>query len=570
MTFANFPTAFEQVKDWTWDDIRPYFDDLLARELNAATAEGWLRDRSQLEDAIREIFSRTQVATTQDTADEEAEARYKNLLATVYPHLEQTGNALDHMLLDSGLQPDGLDMALKKIRTDVEIFREENIELQMREQVLGLEFNKIAGALTVEWEGAETTLPELAKVQEDHDRDRRERAWKLSMERYLSVREPINTIWTQLFELRAQKAQNAGFDNYRSYIWQVRHRYDYTPQDADTFHRAIEEVVLPAVQRRTEARRARLGLDVLRPWDLAVDPDGRAPIRPWETIDDFAARAETIFNHVDPELGAYFSTMRSEALLDLPNRKNKGVGAYCTGFPMSKRPFVFMNAVNSRGDVRTLLHEIGHAFHNFEALANLQYSMQRAYPIEFAEVASMAMELLAAPYLTRADGGYFSEADAARDRIEHLEKILDFWPYMAVVDAFQHWAYTHGSEAADPAACDAAWSRLWDRFMITSDYSGMQDIKETGWHRKHHIFRYPFYYIEYGLAQLGAVQVWANALEDQAAAVRAYRSGLALGGTRNLYDLFGATGAKFAFDSQTLGAAVDLIERTINDLEEKV
>lgn len=182
----------------------------------------------------------------------------------------------------------------------------------------------------------------------------------------------------------------------------------------------------------------------------------------------------------------------------------------------------------------------------------------------------MAMELLAAPYLTRADGGYFSEADAARDRIEHLEKILDFWPYMAVVDAFQHWAYTHGSEAADPAACDAAWSRLWDRFMITADYSGMQDIKETGWHRKHHIFRYPFYYIEYGLAQLGAVQVWANALEDQAAAVRAYRSGLALGGTRNLHDLFGATGAKFAFDSQTLGAAVDLIERTINDLEEKV
>jgi oligoendopeptidase F len=236
---------------------------------------------------------------------------------------------------------------------------------------------------------------------------------------------------------------------------------------------------------------------------------------------------------------------------------------------MSKRPFVFMNAVNSRGDVRTLLHEIGHAFHNFETIANLRYSMQRAYPIEFAEVASMSMELLAAPYLTRADGGYFDEGEAARDRIEHLEKILDFWPYMAVVDSFQHWVYTHGDEAADPAACDAAWSRLWDRFMITSDYRGLQDIKETGWHRKHHIFRYPFYYVEYGLAQLGAVQVWANALNDQAGAVRAYRSGLALGGTRNLYELFGATGAKFAFDAGTLGAAVELIERTINSLEEK-
>lgn len=568
MGFEQFPTTYEQVKDWTWADFEPYVNDLLSREITADNVHQWLTDRSRYEEAVWEIFSRVRVKTTQDTSDEEAESQYKNLMATLYPQLEQTDNALNNKLLETGLTPDGLNLVLKKLRADVELFREENIQLEMREQMLGLEFNKIVGAFTVQWDGEETTLPQLQKVQQEGDRARREQAWRLSMQRYLKDREPINAIWTQLFNLRKEKARNAGFDNYRDYIWKARHRFDYSPQDCETFHAAIEKVVVPAAQRRNEARRVRLGLDRLRPWDLGVDPNGREPLRPWETIEDFASKAETIFNRVDPELGAYFTTMRNEDLLDLPNRKNKGVGAYCTSYPLTKRPFVFMNAVNMRDDVRTLLHEIGHAFHGFE-IQKLPYAMQRQYPIEFAEVASMSMELLAAPYLTHEQGGYFSKADAARDRIEHLEKILYFWPYMAVVDSFQHWVYTHGDAAADPAACDETWSKLWDRFMIAADYTGLDDIKATGWHRKHHIFRYPFYYIEYGLAQLGAVQVWANALNDQAGAVSAYRQGLALGGTENLHVLFGTTGAKFAFDADTLGQAVSLIERTINELEEK-
>jgi oligoendopeptidase F len=226
-----------------------------------------------------------------------------------------------------------------------------------------------------------------------------------------------------------------------------------------------------------------------------------------------------------------------------------------------------MNAVGTREDVRTLLHEIGHAFHNFETLAQLPYRQQRDYPIEYAEVASMAMELLAAPYLNHANGGYFTDQEAARDRIEHLEKILFFWPYMAVVDSFQHWAYGGGDAAADPAACDQKWAELWDRFMVAADYTGLEDIKMTGWHRKQHIYRYPFYYVEYGLAQLGAVQVWANARHDQAEAVKAYRRGLALGGTKNLHELYAATGVKFAFDAETMAHATKLIEQTIDQLE---
>ncbi len=560
------PQTYEEVKDWTWDQLQPLFAELQQRDLNADTIDGWLRDWTAVDNIVSEIFSRARVATTQDTSDEQAETVYKNLLATVYPKLEEAQNVLNTKLLESGLTPEGMELPLKRMRTDVALYRDENIPLKQREQVLGMEFNKIVGPLTVEWEGEELTLPQIQKIQRDQDRDVRERAWRASMNVYLGVRQPANEIWTRLFDVRQQLAANTGFDNYRDYIWQARHRFDYTPEDCITFHNAIEQVVVPAARKRNEARRKKLGFDTLRPWDLAVDPEGRAPINVWDTIEDFAGKAETIFNNVDSELGGYYQRLREDDLLDLPNRKNKGVGAYCTGFPLSQTPFVFMNAVNQREDVRTLLHEVGHAFHGFETL-NLPYTHQRDYPIEFAEVASMAMELLAAPYLTQDNGGYFSAQDAARDRIEHLEKILFFWPYMSVVDAFQHWAYTSGNAAADPANCDAKWAELWDRFMVAADYTGLEDVKETGWHRKHHIFRYPFYYVEYGLAQLGAVQVWANALKDQAGAVSAYRSGLALGGTKNLYELFGTAGAKFAFDAETLGEAVDLIERTIEDLE---
>jgi oligoendopeptidase F len=261
--------------------------------------------------------------------------------------------------------------------------------------------------------------------------------------------------------------------------------------------------------------------------------------------------------------------MRQNDMLDVPNRKNKRPGAFCTSLPHTGSPYIFMNAVGKRDDVRTLLHEAGHAFHNFETMQHLPYLPQRRYPIEFAEVASMAMELLAAPYLDSTHGGYYVTADAARDRIAHLEKIIFFWPYMAVVDGFQHWAYTSGDAPRDPAACDEKWAELWSRF-IHVDYTGLETERMTGWHRKQHIYNYPFYYVEYGLAQLGAVQVWANALSDQAGAVKRYREALALGGTRSIPELYAAAGAKFAFDAKTLGEAVGLIESTIERLEAQV
>jgi len=297
-----------------------------------------------------------------------------------------------------------------------------------------------------------------------------------------------------------------------------------------------------------------------------VEPvPGRTPLKPFRDVEELEAVGAQIFTQVDPQLGAYFQRMRDDRLLDLPNRKGKAPGAYCIDFAVQKVPFIFHNAAGSHEDVQTLLHEAGHAFHVFERI-NLPYHQMQDSPMEFNEVASMAMELLAAPYLMREQGGFYTQAEAARARIDHLTGLLVFWPYMAVVDAFQHWVHENIDTALDPTRCDEKWAELWNRYIIGVDYSGLEQDMMTGWHRKLHIHRVPFYYVEYGLAQLGAVQVWANAIEDQAGAVASYRRALSLGGTSALPDLYAAAGARFAFDAATLGRAVDLIERTIEEL----
>ena len=291
-------------------------------------------------------------------------------------------------------------------------------------------------------------------------------------------------------------------------------------------------------------------------------------LQPFVDVDELMEKTERIFQHVDPQLGAYYTIMRREGLLDLDNRKGKAPGGFCTDFPIAQRPFIFMNSVGVRDDVRTMLHEGGHAFHVFET-NHLPYIHQLQVTMEFAEVASMSMELLAAPYLPEKFGGFYSESEAARDRVEHLERIILFWPYMAVVDAFQQWAHTQPA-GADPAACDAKWAELQARFMPGVDWSGLEAEMMTGWHRKQHIHRSPFYYVEYGLAQLGAVQIFGNARKDQAKAVADYRAALALGGMTTLPKLFKTAGAKFGFDVPTVKKAVDLMENVVAELETKV
>ncbi|MEW5987618.1 MAG: M3 family metallopeptidase, partial [Chloroflexota bacterium] len=319
------------------------------------------------------------------------------------------------------------------------------------------------------------------------------------------------------------------------------------------------------------------------PWDyipehtIIAEPPDKPQLKPYQGAEELTRHSLDILTQVDPELGRYFGIMAEEKLLDLDTRPGKALGGYCSTLALRKRPFIFMNGVGTHDDVQTLLHEAGHAFHVFET-AGLPLVWQTDPPLEFCEVASMSMELLAAPYLSKDQGGFYTPVEIAQARIEHLEGIILFLPYMAVVDAFQHWVYTHPDEAAEPANCDATYQALCQRFLPGLDWSGhtetrflgetqfLEEVIKTGWQRKGHIFDSPFYYIEYGLAQVGALQVWRNALKDQAAAVAAYRRALAAGCTGTLPELFALAGAEFRFDATLLGELVELVEATLDKL----
>ncbi len=569
------PTDARDALDWPWERFAPFYAELAERPLNAITLEDWLADWSQLSALVTEAYARLQVAFHGDTADGALEQRYLRFVAEVAPAAEVAEQRLRERLLACARVPAGMQVPLRGMRAAAELFRAENVPLQAEENQIGTTYDKIVGAQAVEWEGRTLTVPQLREVYADHDRARRERAWWLAHERQLADREQLNQLWRELLALRQEIAANAGQPSYLSYLWQAYGRFDYTPADCERFHAAIEAVAVPAATRIYERLRARLGAASLRPWDLAngewgplVEPPGRAPLAPYRGSAELQAKATAVLARVDPQLAAEFAALGQAQLLDLDNRPGKAPGGYCTFFALERRPYIFMNGIGQHNDVQILLHEAGHAFHAVEA-ARLPFVQQMSPPMEFNEVASMAMELLTAPFLDT-PGGFYTPAQAAQARIEQLEQIILFWPYMAVIDAFQHWAYAHPELAADPQRCDQRWHALWDRFMPGVDWSGMEAELVTGWQRRLHVFRAPLYYVEYGLASLGAVQVWRNALADPGAAFERYRAALRLGGTASLPDLYAAAGARFSSDAGTLAEAIGLIERTIDTLERQV
>ena len=571
MNFKSLPTDAQSILALQWADYEPYFADLEERSLTAENIDEWLEDWSTLAATVDEQYWRLEIGTTVNTADKEAEESYDKYTQEIQPLAKTAEQKLKNKLLGSSLSPRGFETALQRFKAEAAVFTEDNLPLLAEEQKLAVEYNKVVGSMTVTMDGQEKTMSDMFSLLFNPDRSIRERAWRLSKERRAQEWESISALWEKFVPLRLQIAENAGMPDYRAYMWKKRFRFDYTPEDCKSFHAAIEEVAVPAVKRLYEKRRQRLGVESLRPWDTHVDPLGSEGLAPHASIDDFKAKTLTVFQQVDPKFGGYFQTMMDEDLLDLENRKNKAPGAYSLGLHVAHRPFVFMSATNTHWDVATILHEGGHAFHEFERANMNFYQRGEIYlPAEFAEVASMGMELLASPYITREHGGYYSEQDAARALIGQLELNIVYCPYMALVDAFQHWVYEKPKEGMNASVCNDKWSELWDRFMIGIDYSGLEDAKRTYWYWQSHIHTEPFYYIEYALAQLGAAQVFGRARKDQKKAVMDYRKALALGGSVPLPDLFSAAGAKFAFDVNTLKHAVDLMEQVIDELEAKL
>ena len=559
------PESSGEFAKLTWDEILPIYNDLYFRPLTLENAREWLKEWSDFEDLLGEAREQAYFDYTCDTANTEKEADNLRFQTEIEPNAAEQRVRLSRRLLEVGYTSPDLEESLRRFRITNEIFREENVPLKAEVEKLNAEYQKITGAMTAEWNGEDIPLPRLRPFMLDSDRGVREKAWRLHRRPYVDRRDQLASLFTEQYTVRQQIARNAGFADFRDYTHIEKHRFDYTPQDCYAFQASIEEKVVPAAARILDRRRQRMGLEVLRPWDVGADPEGRPPLRPFQTADEFIEKGVSVFEQVDPVLGRYFKTMQDEGLLDLQSRKGKAPGGYMTELAKKRRPLIFMNAAGIADDLVTLVHEAGHSFHGFEQFDNQLLFCQRWPGAEMAEVGSMAMELLSAPYWSRERGGYYSEDDYRRARIDHLEGIILFFPHCATVDAFQHWIYTDPG-GADADARDAAWLALRQRFERGIDYSGLHREWTARWYQQLHIFEVPFYYIEYGIAQLGALQIWRNALRDQAAALGAYRHALGLGSTRPLPELFEAAGVKLAFDSATIGELVELVEAELQKL----
>jgi oligoendopeptidase F len=533
-----------------WAHIEPLFRQLLDAQPSSPEAlERWLEDVSELHSVLDEERARRYVAMTCQTDDPEREQAFLFYIEHIAPKVKPLAHALDEAYLRSphrAALPSRYRHLDRLIENRVALFRPENVPLETEEAKLKQQYQKITGAMTVTFRGREHTLQQMARYLEESDRSLRQEAWELVARRRYQDREAIDDIFDRLLRLREAIARNAGCADYRAYAFRKRERFDYTPEDCLRFHDAIEQTVLPIVRRLHAQRRRLLGLQTLRPWDLQVDVLGRPPLRPFEEASQLVAGVEAIFARVDPDLADQFRFLRDRGLLDLESRKGKAPGGYQSTFNERRVPFIFMNAVGLDNDLRTLLHEGGHAFHMLAARSEplIDY---RSAPIEFAEVASMGMELLASPHLSVF---YATPSEAQRSYREMLEDIIGLLPWVATIDAFQHWLYTHPGHSR--AERRDAWLQVFRRFMPEVDYRGYEEFEATLWHRQLHLFQVPFYYIEYGIAQLGALQIWRRAKDDPTGAVRRYREALALGGSLPLRRLFEQAGAEFDFSVRTL------------------
>lgn len=548
----------------SWSTIEPYFNALDERAIEDVPALiRWLEDYSELMAAVDEVGTDRHVKMTCQTDDPARKAAFLDFIENIEPKCKPRCHALNVKYTQCAsakdLPGERYRVLDRRIRATVEIFREANVALQTEEAKLAQQFQEISGAQTVTFDGREQTLQQLALYAERTDRSIRQSAWEAEANRRLQDVDALEDIFDQLIALRHKMALNADCGDFREYAFKSKQRFDYTPQDCLAFHESVERVCVPLYRDTQRQRRALLGVDPLRPWDGSVDVKGRPPLRPFQTADQLCDGSSRVFHRVHADLGRQFDEMRERGYLDLDSRKGKAPGGYQATYDEARRPFIFMNAVGVQRDVRTMIHEGGHAFHCYAARHDplLPY---RSSPIEFAEVASMGMELLA---LDAFDEFYRGE-DLARAKRAQLEGILSLFPWVATIDAFQHYLYANPAHTRHDRRRE--WLRLHDRFGGIADYTGYERALAYSWQRQLHLFEVPFYYIEYGIAQLGALQVWRNARAEFPSAVERYRNALALGGSRPLPELFSAAGATFDFSEPTLAPLMNLVRRELEQL----
>jgi oligoendopeptidase F len=547
-----------------WADIEPIFKSLLERSITSVEELiEWIADRSDLLAHLDQAAGGLQDKTLRNTEDQTAKSDYEKFINTVQTEAESKTDLLSRKLAESpyfaDLPGERYEVLRRSVKNDIEIFRQENVPLNAHDQELCLEYSERCGSILVSFEGQELRTEQVVKLLKEPDSKLRERAWRAMYSRWLQEKAGFDGLYNRMLATRCKIAANAGFADFRDYSFKSLERFDYTPADCETFHRSIEELVVPVCGQFAAERKAALKTATLRPWDTSGDPHGRPALRPFSETSQLIDGAVRMLNRVHPELGQQLSLMNERGEMDLSTRKGKANGAYMRSYPVTQRPFVFGNVVGSADDVQTLLHEFGHCLQTLQLPGETLY--EYIFPgMEVSEVFSMGMELLA---LDKLDEFYKGE-DLRRAKRDHLIQIIEYFPWFAQVDAFQHWVYTHQEHSIEER--DAQWAALTARFSPHVDRTGLEQEQFVRWHRQSHIFTSPFYYIEYAIAQLGALQLWSNYETAPAAALNDYFTGLRLGGSRTVPETFAACGIKFDFSPGTLKPIVQELQRKIQTL----
>lgn len=533
-----------------WKSLEPYFQDLEKRPLDTrAQLEEWLQDLSELDAVLGEDSAWRQIKMTCDTENKALEEAFNYFFLQIQPEIQPYADRLNRRLVENPhtreLDQKEYFTYLRSVRKRIELFREANIPLYAESSVLGQQYGVISGKMTVEVNGRDYTLQQAAKFLENPDRSLRESVFRKVQERRLQDKDALNDLYSKLIAIRHQMALNAGFANYRDFKFEELGRFDYTKEDCFRFHEAVKEYVVPLVGKINEKKRKKLGLDTLRPWDTEAEPAGIEPLRPFSNGQDLLTKTIMCFDDLNPFFGDCLRTMQKMGRFDLESRIGKAPGGYNCPLAETGAPFIFMNATGQMGDLTTMVHEGGHAIHSFLSHP-LKLSSFKEYPMEIAEVASMSMELFTMEHW---DLFFSDKNDLARAKERQLERVITIFPWIATIDKFQHWVYENPSHTLEQRK--EKWLAILDEFSSQSvDWSGLEHYREFGWQRQLHLFEVPFYYIEYGIAQLGAIGLYMQYKKNKEKALSNYIQALSLGGTRTLPELYAAAGLQFNFSKE--------------------
>ena len=554
----------EDFKVASWEGLKPFFENLLDRDIDSVTdLRNWFHDRSELESVISEDLAWRYINMTCYTENEDYRKSYQDFIENIQPQIAPVSDKLNKkaansIFLNELASDEGYDLMIRSLKKDIEIFREENVPLFTQISTEAQKYQQISGAMTAEVNGKELTLQQASVFLMSTDRKVREDVYNKITSRRLQDHDALDNLFSVLIDLRHKVSVNAGFKNFRDYMFKALGRFDYSPQDCFNFHDAIQHEVVPILDEFSKDRKKALAVSALRPWDKAVDPEGREALKPFTNGKELTEKTIEVFRRLDPFLGQCLAIMKEMGHLDLESRKGKAPGGY--NYPLSEIgvPFIFMNATSTLRDMVTIMHEGGHAIHNF-LTRDLELNDFKSTPSEVAELASMSMELISMDHW---DVFFTNEAELKRAKREHLEDLIETLPWVATIDRYQHWLYENPTHSLEERK--ANWNRIFDEFADTvTDWSGLQGAKDYLWQKQLHLYEVPFYYIEYGMAQLGAVAVWRNFREDSAKGLQGYQNALKLGYMKSIPEIYSAANIKFDFSRSYIKELMNFVREEL-------